>query len=115
LEFGGTVDANTPVQTEHLSTIRADIPTQIEFLATIATALRELRPYVTDTALLDKTAADADKLQSELTSPDVVNNWLLLLGAISLVFAKHFAATAGDDLGHAAAHKIIQVLSQLLN
>jgi hypothetical protein len=115
LEFGGAVDVNTPIQVEHPSAIRADIPTQIEFLATIATALRELRPYVTDTALLDKTAADADELQSELTPPDVVNKWLLLLGAISLLFLKHFAATAGDDLGHAVANKIIQVLSQLLN
>ena len=103
---------------EFVAGVQRETALQIEALSTIVAALHELKPYIKDTELLNITLAVADELQKgELSSPDDVNKLMLFLLFLSTIFVsqfvQHFAASAGDDLGHAAAEKLIQGLSQL--
>jgi hypothetical protein len=111
--------ADAPIQNEHLSLIRADVPVQVELLHKITTALGEIKPYISDTALLDKATSVTKELRAELTSPqprnDLINKyWFQFMGALCLLLMNHFLGTVGDDLGHAVAQKIIEVVSELV-
>jgi hypothetical protein len=68
MKFDGTVRGGAPIQSERLTIIHADIPTQIGWLDGIEAALRELRPIVQSTAVLDDASAIAQELRSEITS-----------------------------------------------
>jgi hypothetical protein len=100
------------------SAVRADVPTQMEWADTIAVALRELRPHIQNTALLDEAEATTKELHTELASPqprsDVLGRlWYLQVRKILIVFANAFAVRAGADMADQAVHKLMEILSKL--
>jgi hypothetical protein len=118
IEFGAALRADFPTQIEWLATVRADVPTQIEWANTIAVALRELRPHIQNTALLDEAEATTKELHAELASPqprsDVLGRlWYLQVKKIITVFLNAFAVKAGADMADQAVHKLIELLSKL--
>jgi hypothetical protein len=117
LEFGGTVGTDAPISSEHLAIIRADVPTQIGWLDAIEVALCEVRRHLQDPALVEA-AAMAKELRAEVTSARphgavAKQLWLCLYASISTPFLVYYSSTVGSDLGHATAHKIIEILSDL--
>jgi hypothetical protein len=117
-EFSGAVRAFDQIPSEDSATIRAHLPAQIEWLDTIDAALRELRrrkiedPNLAEAAtIVARLRAAISSRQEHITADKAL--WLCLFGCISEPFLKHFSSAVGDDLGHATAHKIIEVLSSL--
>jgi hypothetical protein len=117
-EFGGAVRTDVPIPDECIATIRASTQTQIEWLDAIEAALCELRRRQIQDSALVEAAAVATRLRAAITAPQshgksVKLLWLCLYGCISVPFLEHYSSAVGDDLGHATAHKIIEVLSNL--
>jgi hypothetical protein len=117
-EFSGAVRALDKIPSEDSATIRAHLPVQIEWLDTIEEALGELRrrnitdPNLADVAtIVSRLRAAINSRQEHITTDKAL--WLGLFGCISEPFLKHFSSAIGDDLGHATAHKIIEVLASL--
>jgi hypothetical protein len=117
-EFSGVVRALDQIPSEDSATIRAQLPAQIEWLDTIEAALCELRrrnikdPNLAEAAtIVAWLRAAITSHQEHITADKAL--WLGLFGCISEPFLKHFSSAVGDDLGHATAHKIIEVLSSL--
>jgi hypothetical protein len=117
-EFSGAVRALDQIPSEDSATIRAQLPAQIEWLDTIEAALSELRrcniadPNLAEAATIVSRLRAAISSRSEHITGDKAL-WLRLFGCVSEPFLKHFSSAIGDDLGHATAHKIIEVLSSL--
>ena len=117
-EFVGSLRADQQSPTEEVAGIRMDVATQFEWLDAIEAALRELLCRRVGDASLAEAAAVAAQLRAALASPGVptkttVALWLCLYGYISLPFLKHFSSAIGDDLGHAVAHKVLEVLASM--
>lgn len=117
-EFSGAVRALDQIPSEDSATIRAHLPAQIEWLDTIEAALCELRcrniedPNLVDAAtIVLRLRAAISSHQEHITADKAL--WLGLFGCISEPFLKHFSSAIGNDLGHATAHKIIEVLASL--
>lgn len=117
-ECSGAVLALDQIPSEDSATIRAQLPAQIEWLDTIEAALCELRrrniedPNLAEAAtIVSRLRAAIGSRQEHITADKAL--WLGLFGCISEPFLKHFSSAVGDDLGHATAHKIIEVLSSL--
>jgi hypothetical protein len=107
-----------PNPSEDSATIRAPLPAQIEWLDTIEAALSELRRRNIADPNLAEAATIVSRLRAAISSrPEHITAdkalWLCLFGCISEPFLKHFSSAIGDDLGHATAHRIIEVLSSL--
>ena len=117
MEFGAVSLADATLPSEHLAMISADTPAQIAWLDAIEAALCEMQRHLQDAALAEARTT-ADKLRAEITSPrprsDVAKKlWLLLYASISTPFLAYYSSAMGNDLGHATAHKIIEVLSNV--
>lgn len=117
-EFSGAVRALDQIPSEDSATIRAQLPVQIEWLDIIEAALCELRrrnitdPNLADAAtIVSRLRTAINSCQEHITADKAL--WLGLFGCISEPFLKHFSSAIGDDLGHATAHKIIEVLASL--
>jgi hypothetical protein len=110
------VETNIRSPMEATASVQAIRPVNVEIITEIATALEKLRPHVTDTELLDATVAAAHEYEKGGLTPEAFNNaWMAVLIGLSLILAKHLAASAGDDLGHAVAQEFIHALTRLLN
>ncbi len=117
-EFSGTVHALDQILSEDSGTLRAQLLAQLEWLDTIGAALDALRRRKIEDPDLAEAATIAARLRAAISSrhEHVTADkalWLSLFGCISEPFLKHFSSAVGDDLGHATAHKIIEVLSSL--
>ncbi len=117
MEFGRELGADAPISSERLAIIGADTATQIAWLDAIEKALGEIQGHVQDPALADARTTTSE-LRAEITSPqprgDLTRKlWLLLYASISAPFLAYYSSAVGNDLGHATAHKIIEVLSHL--
>ncbi|HXC15747.1 MAG TPA: hypothetical protein VNV39_23280 [Stellaceae bacterium] len=116
--FEGTIRASDRIPSEELTAIRADVHIQLEWLDAIEAALRELRRrHIEDPALVEA-AVIAEQLRAAISSPEALAKspkalWACLYGCISAPFLLHFSSAVGDDLGHATAHKIVEILSIL--
>ena len=116
-EFSGAVRALDQIPSEDSATIRAQLPVQIEWLDTIDAALCELRrrniadPNLADVAIIVSRLRTAINSRQEHITTDKAL-WLGLFLCVSELL-KHFSSAIGDDLGHATAHKIIEVLASL--
>jgi hypothetical protein len=81
--------------------------------------LGELRRQLHDPALVEA-AATAEQLRAEISSrqprADIAKKlWLCLNASVSTPFFVYYSRAVGNDLGHATAHKIIEVLASLSN
>lgn len=119
LSFAHTSCAEIPLSTEATTAIRAEIPAQLEWLGAIEAALSDLRQRGVDDPALAEAATIAALLRTAIGAPaasaPTTALWLSLYSYVSIPFLKHFGSAVGADLGHATAHKIIEVLSNLSN
>ena len=116
-EFSMSVRALDQIPSENSATIRAQLPVQIEWLDTIEAALCELRrrdiedPNLAEAAtIVSRLRAAISSRQEHITADKAL--WLGLFLCVSELL-KHFSSAIGDDLGHATAHKIMEVLASL--
>ncbi|MBV8736859.1 MAG: hypothetical protein JO007_06305 [Alphaproteobacteria bacterium] len=116
-EFSGAVRALNQIPSEDSTTIRAQLPVQIEWLDTIEGALCELRRRNIADPNLAAAATIVSRLRTVISSRQehITADKALWLGLFLCVseLLKHFSSAIGDDLGHATAHKIIEVLASL--
>ena len=117
MEFDRALRADAPIGSERLTIVGADTATQIAWLDAIEAALGEVQEHLQGRVLADARTTTS-QLRAEITSPQPRSDmtrklWLLLYASISTPFLAYYSSAVGNDLGHATAHKIIEVLSHL--
>ena len=119
-EITRAVRGANPLLSENTATLGAEtaIAIQTEWLGVIEAALSDLARRGIDDPILAEAGGVAEKLRVAIASPapgqPTTALWLSLYACISIPFLQHFSSAVGNDLGHATAQKIIEVLASLL-
>ncbi len=117
-EWTSTAAQSSTIFSESVAAVAADGAARLGWLDTIEEALHELRSAQPDAPELTEAAALAARLR-QAARVGLVSGaaekalWVSLYAAIAVPFLRHFGAAAGDELGRAAAHRIVEVLSSV--
>jgi hypothetical protein len=119
-ECGATVAAGVPFSAEYATAIRTEPAIQLAWVDAVETALRQLSHSKPEDPVLADAAALTTRLRAAITGSSLSGKppaalWLCLYCCISIPFLNHFSSAIGDDLGHAMAHQIVQVLSDVVH
>jgi hypothetical protein len=117
-ECGAAVGAGEPLASEDVAAIRTEPAIDLAWLDAVETALRQLQHRNAEDPMLLEAVAVAERLRAALVAPGASHKsgaalWLCLYCCISLPFLNHFSSAIGDELGHAMAHQIVKVLSDM--
>jgi hypothetical protein len=117
-EFGAALRGSEPIVGEEVAGIRAEPVMNLAWLDAVETALRRLQDRNAEDPVLVEAVAVAARLRAALgasgASPKApAALWMCLYCCISLPFLNHFSSAIGDELGHAMAHQIVKVLSDM--
>jgi hypothetical protein len=119
-EYGATIGAGDPLSAEHGVAIRTEPAIQLAWVDAVETALRQLAHRNPDDRVLADAVALTTRLRAVITGSGPSDKpsaalWLCLYCCLSMPFLNHFSSAVGDDLGHAMAHQIVQVLSSVVH
>lgn len=117
-ECGGALGAGEPFSTEHGAAIRTEAAIQVDWVDMVETVLHQLQRHNPEDPVLVEAIAAAARLREVVSTPGTPEKstavlWLCLYCCITLPFLHHFSSAVGNDLGHAMAHEIVKVLSNM--